>query len=49
MLVNEAHYFDGANKIWKRISKDACEDELKFSLEIHKKLLSFFANTGIIG
>ena len=33
---------DEANKIWKRIAKDASEDELKFSLEIYKKLLSFF-------
>ena len=34
--------FDEASKIWRRIAKDACEDELRFSLEIHKKLLSFF-------
>ena len=34
--------FDEANKIWQRIAKDASEDELKFSLEIHKKLLNFF-------
>lgn len=34
--------FDEANKIWRGIAKDASEDELKFSLEIHKKLLNFF-------
>lgn len=34
--------FDEAHKIWKRLAKDAHEDELEFSLEIHKKLLSFF-------
>ena len=34
--------FDEANKIWKRLAKDAKDDELKFSLEIHKKLLAFF-------
>lgn len=34
--------FHEAEKIWKRIAKDGTEEELKFSLEIHKKLLNFF-------
>jgi DNA-binding CsgD family transcriptional regulator len=34
--------FKEANKIWTRLAKDANEEELKFSLEIHKKLLNFF-------
>jgi DNA-binding CsgD family transcriptional regulator len=34
--------FDEANKIWQQIAKDGKEDELKFSLEVHKKLLNFF-------
>lgn len=31
-----------AAKIWKRLSKDASDVDLKFELEVHKKLLSFF-------
>lgn len=34
--------FNEANKIWQRIARDVREDKLEFSLEIHKKLLSFF-------
>jgi hypothetical protein len=31
-----------ANKIWTRFAKDTRESDFQFSLEIHKKLLSFF-------
>jgi DNA-binding CsgD family transcriptional regulator len=31
-----------ANKIWTRFAKDTKETDFQFSLEIHKKLLSFF-------
>lgn len=34
--------FIEANKIWKRIAKNGTEDDLKFSLEVHKRLLNFF-------
>lgn len=34
--------FNEANKIWKHIAKDTKEQELRFTLEVHKKLLSFF-------
>ncbi len=38
----EIAVFNEASKIWNSIAKNANEEELKFSLEIHKKLLSFF-------
>lgn len=38
----EVAVFEEANKIWQQIAKDGKEDELKFSLEVHKKLLNFF-------
>lgn len=34
--------FNKANKIWTSITENAKEEELEFSLEIHKKLLNFF-------
>src|SRR5665647_651196 len=34
--------FNEAEKIWKRISMNANKVDLEFSLEIHKRLLSFF-------
>jgi PAS domain-containing protein len=34
--------FNKANKIWTKITENAKEEDLEFSLEIHKKLLSFF-------
>ena len=38
----EIAVFTEAAKIWDSIAKNANEEELKFSLEIHQKLLSFF-------
>lgn len=34
--------FQKANTIWTKLTENAKEEELDFSLEIHKKLLSFF-------
>ncbi|MCW3115248.1 MAG: hypothetical protein JWR18_3644 [Segetibacter sp.] len=34
--------YEQANKIWGKITENAKEAELEFSLEIHKKLLNFF-------
>jgi DNA-binding CsgD family transcriptional regulator len=34
--------FYEADKIWKQVAKEANEEELKFELEIHKKLLNVF-------
>ncbi|GEO10356.1 LuxR C-terminal-related transcriptional regulator [Segetibacter aerophilus] len=34
--------FNKANKIWTKITENSKEEDLEFSLDIHKKLLSFF-------
>jgi DNA-binding CsgD family transcriptional regulator len=34
--------FNEASKIWKEIAREASQEELKFELEIHKRLLNIF-------
>jgi DNA-binding CsgD family transcriptional regulator len=35
-------FFDEVNKIWSKFGGNTTDAELKFSLDVHKKLLSFF-------